>query len=215
DGLLKDLVQQVAFEARQSEFIDQKSGVSARLTISAYENLVSTAERRLLVSGQKKTVARLSDLSGIIPAITGKIELVYEGELEGPVHVAHRLIGSAIKALFTRYFPHPEKAKKGKTDNPYAPIVDWFTLGNEVSVTDALTDSQYKKVLMEIPGLHALVKKLHPKLVESQQLLLMEFVLHGLAEHSQLSKNYLQGGVGFAAMLGSHCDGDFGDDLAP
>ena len=216
DGLLKDLVEQVAFEARQSEFIDQKSGVSARLTISAYENLVSTAERRLLVSGQKKTVARLSDLSGIIPAITGKIELVYEGELEGPVHVAHRLIGSAIKTLFTRYFPHPEKAKKnGKADNPYAPIVDWFTLGNEVSVTDALTDSQYKKVLMEIPGLHALVKKLHPKLVESQQLLLMEFVLHGLAEHSQLSKNYLQGGVGFADMLGSLFDGDFGEDLEP
>jgi len=212
DGLLKDLVEQVAFEARQSEFIDQKSGVSARLTISAYENLVSAAERRLLISGQKKTVARLADFSGIIPAITGKIELVYEGELEGPVHVAHRLIGGAIKTLFTQYFPHPEKAKKAKNENPYASIVDWFTLGNEVSLTDALSDSQYKKTLMEVPGLHALVKKLHPKLVESQQLLLMEFVLHGLAEYSQLSKNYLQGGIGFTDMLGSLFDGDFSEE---
>jgi len=65
---------------------------------------------------------------------------------------------------------------------------------------------------MEVPGLHALVKKLHPKLVESQQLLLMEFVLHGLAEYSQLSKNYLQGGIGFTDMLGSLFDGDFSEE---
>src|SRR5690606_9951750 len=212
DGLLKDLVEHIAFEARQSEFIDQKSGVSARLTISAYENLVSAAERRRLISGQKKTVARLADFSGIIPAVTGKIELVDEGELEGPVHVAHRLIGGAIKTLFTQYFPHPEKAKKSKGRHPYAPLIDWFTLGNEVSLTDALSASQYKKALMEVPGLHALVKKLHPKLVESQQLLLMEFVLHGLAEYSQLNKNYLQGGIGFTDMLGSLFDGDFSEE---
>ncbi|MFC3200043.1 sigma 54-interacting transcriptional regulator [Parapedobacter deserti] len=212
DGLLKDLVEQVAFEARQSEFIDQKSGVSARLTISAYENLISAAERRMLVSGQRKTVARLSDFAGIIPAITGKIELVYEGELEGPVHVAHRLIGSAVKTLFTQYFPHPEKAKKSKVENPYSAVIDWFTLGNHLELTDHLSDSQYKKTLMQVPGLHTLVKKLHPKLAESQQLLLMEFVLHGLAEYSQLSKNYLNGGIGFADMLGSLFNGGF-DDL--
>jgi Mg-chelatase subunit ChlI len=212
DGLLKDLIEQVAFEARQSEFIDQKSGVSARLTISAYENLVSAAERRMLISGQKHTVARLSDFAGIIPAITGKIELVYEGELEGPVHVAHRLIGAAVKTLFIQYFPHPEKAKKSKTENPYAAIVDWFTLGNRLELTDELNDAQYKKALMQVPSLYALVKKLHPKLAESQQLLLMEFVLHGLAEHSQLNKNYLNGGIEFADMLGSLFDGDF-DDL--
>ena len=213
DGLLKDLVEQVAFEARKSEFIDQKSGVSARLTISAYENLVSAAERRMLASGQRKTVARLSDFAGIIPAITGKIELVYEGELEGPVHVAHRLIGSAVKTLFTQYFPHPEKAKKSKNENPYAAITDWFTLGNRLELTDDLADSQYKKALMQVPSLHALVKKLHPKLAESQQLLLMEFVLHGLAEYSQLNKNYLNGGIGFADMLGSLFDGGFDDEL--
>ncbi len=212
DGLLKDLVEQVAFEARKSEYIDQKSGVSARLTISAFENLVSAAERRMLVGGQRKTVARLSDLAGIIPAVTGKIELVYEGELEGPIHVAHRLIGSAVKTLFTQYFPHPETTKKSPTGSPYTSITEWFTAGNRVELTDDLSDSQYKKVLMQVPGLQALVKKLHPKLAESQQLLLMEFVLHGLAEHSQLNKSYLNGGIGFADMLGSLFDGGFDEE---
>lgn len=211
DGLLKDLVEQVAFEARESEYIDQKSGVSARLTISAYENLVSAAERRMLVSGQQTTVARISDFVGVIPAITGKIELVYEGELEGPVHVAHRLIGGAIKRMFTLYFPHPEKAKKGKAENPYTPIIDWFTAGHRLELTDSLSDSQYEKEMKQVPGLYALVKKLHPKLAESQKVLLMEFVLHGLAEYSQLNKDYLDGGVAFADMLGSLFDGGFDD----
>src|SRR5690606_10392103 len=201
----------VAFEARKSEYIDQKSGVSARLTISAYENLVSAAERRMLVSAQQTSLARISDFAGVIPAITGKIELVYEGELEGPVHVAHRLIGGAIKTLFTTYFPHPEKAKKGKTENPYAPIIDWFTSGNRLELTDNLSDSQYEEAMRQVPGLYALVKKLHPKLAEGQKVLLMEFVLHGLAEYSQLNKNYLDGGVAFADMLGSLFDGDFGE----
>src|SRR5690606_8103420 len=99
DGLVKDLVEQIAFEARNSEYIDKKSGVSARLTISAYENLISHAERRMLLNGEEFTFVRISDFLGVIPAITGKIELVYEGELEGPAKVANILIGKAIKAL--------------------------------------------------------------------------------------------------------------------
>lgn len=212
DGLLKDLVEQVAFEARKSEYIDQKSGVSARLTISAYENLVATAERRMLVAGQQKTAARFSDLAGVIPAVTGKIELVYEGELEGPVHVAHTLISNAIKTLFTTYFPHPEKVKKSAGGSPYAPIADWFTGGHKLDLTDDLSDAGYKKALMEVPGLVKLVKRLHPSLSATQHLLLMEFVLHGLAEFSQLGKTYLNNGVGFADMLGSLLTGGFDED---
>ena len=203
DGLVKDLVEQVAFEARKSEFIDQKSGVSARLTISAYENLISTAERRMLINREKSTFVRLSDLTGIIPAVTGKIELVYEGELEGPAKVANTLIGKAVKSLFARYFPDPEKAKKTKAVNPYVAITEWFTEGNTLDLSDALTGPKYKKLLMEVPGLFDLVKKFHPKLSENQTLLLMEFVLHGLAEHSQLNKNYLDGGFGFSDMFES------------
>ena len=212
DGLLKDLVEQVAFEARKSEFIDQKSGVSARLTISAYENLISTAERRMLINREKNTFLRLSDLTGIIPAVTGKIELVYEGELEGPAKVANILIGKAIKSLFARYFPDPEKAKKSKNANPYNSITEWFTEGNTIDISDALNASKYKKTLMEVPGLYDLIKKFHPKLSENQTLLLMEFVLHGLAEHSQLNKKYLDGGFGFSDMFDSLFSSDFEAD---
>ena len=212
DGLIKDLIEQVAFEARKSEFIDQKSGVSARLTISAYENLVSTAERRMLINNEKSTFVRLSDLSGIIPAVTGKIELVYEGELEGPAKVAHTLIGKAIKHLFARYFPDPEKAKKSKIVNPYTKITDWFTEGNTLTTADDQTIDQYKKELMAVDGLHELVQKFHPKLSENQTLILMEFVLHGLAEFSQVSKNYLNGGFGFTDMFDSLFNVDLADE---
>jgi magnesium chelatase subunit I len=213
DGLVKDLVEQVAFEARKSELIDQKSGVSARLTISAYENLISTAERRMLINGEKGTFVRMADLAGIIPAITGKIELVYEGELEGPAKVANTLIGKAVKTLFSRFFPDPEKAKKSKTANPYTSVTEWFTEGNTLDISDALTIAQYKKALMQVTGLHDLVKKFHPKLSENQTLLLMEFVLHGLAEYSQLSKNFLNGGFGFSDMFDSLFNaGEFEDE---
>ncbi|RZK79419.1 MAG: magnesium chelatase [Pedobacter sp.] len=212
DGLVKDLVEQVAFEARQSEFIDQKSGVSARLTISAYENLISSAERRMLINAEKTTFVRLSDLVGMIPAVTGKIELVYEGELEGPAKVANTLIGKAIKTLFARYFPDPEKAKKSKTANPYNLVTEWFTDGNTLDLSDALTGVKYKKELMRVTGLFDLVKKFHPKLSENQTLLLMEFVLHGLAEHSQLSKKYLDGGFGFSDMFESLFNTGIEDD---
>ncbi len=212
DGLVKDLVEQVAFEARKSEFIDQKSGVSARLTISAYENLISNAERRMLINKEQSTFVRLSDLSGIIPAVTGKIELVYEGELEGPAKVAHTLIGKAIKQLFARYFPDPERAKKSRNANPYTKITEWFTEGNTIEIADDLNFKQYQQALMAVDGLYELVQKFHPKLSENQTLLLMEFVLHGLAEFSQVSKNYLHGGFGFADMFESLFNTDLADE---
>ena len=212
DGLVKDLIEQIAFEARKSEFIDQKSGVSARLTISAYENLISNAERRMLINDEKTTFVRLADLSGIIPAVTGKIELVYEGELEGPAKVAHTLIGKAIKSLFARYFPDPERAKKSKNANPYTKITEWFTEGNTIAIADDQDLAKYTKELMAVDGLHELVKKFHPKLSENQTLLLMEFVLHGLAEFSQVSKNYLNGGFGFADMFDSLFNVDMTDE---
>lgn len=212
DGLVKDLVEQVAFEARRSDFIDQKSGVSARLTISAYENLISTAERRMLINQEETTFVRLADFTGIIPAITGKIELVYEGELEGPAKVANTLIGKALKTLFSTYFPDPERAKKSKAANPYQQITNWFTEGHTLDIADNLTAAAYQEHLMQVDGLHELVKKFHPKLSAHQTLLLMEFVLHGLAEYSQLSKKYLDGGFGFSDMFDSLFNTDLGED---
>ncbi|TCC97765.1 sigma 54-interacting transcriptional regulator [Pedobacter hiemivivus] len=203
DGLIRNLIEQVAIEARKSEFIDQKSGVSARLSIAAFENLISTAERRMLLKREKNTEVRLSDLTGIIPAITGKIELVYEGELEGPAKVAHTLIGKAIKTFFPNYFPDPEKVKKDKQGNPYEKITHWFTEGNTLDLADNLNNIQYQKELMKVDGLFELVKFYHPKAYENQIFLLMELVLHGLAEYSQLNKKYLAGGFGFSDMFDS------------
>jgi magnesium chelatase subunit I len=203
DGLVKDLVEQIAFEARNSEFIDKKSGVSARLTISAYENLISNAERRMIINHEDRTFVRIADFLGVIPAITGKIELVYEGELEGPAKVANILIGKAIKTLLLKYFPDPEKAKKAKAPNPYAEIIHWFSEGNNLAIIDDLPLDKYKKALNSVPGLKDLVKKFHPNLIESQQLILMEFILHGLAEFSQLSKGFLDNGFAFADMFNS------------
>jgi magnesium chelatase subunit I len=203
DGLVKDLVEQIAFEARNSEYIDKKSGVSARLTISAYENLISNAERRMLINNEKNTFVRISDFLGVIPAITGKIELVYEGELEGPGKVANILIGKAIKTLMLQFFPDPEKSKKGKAPNPYSEIINWFSDGNNLSLVDELPQQEYKKNLNSVTGLKALVKKFHPRLTENQDLLLMEFVLHGLSEFSQLNKGFLDNGFAFSDMFNS------------
>src|SRR5690606_7790008 len=117
--------------ARESEFIDSKSGVSARLAITALENLMSTAERRALMAGDEKTMVRLSDFIGIIPAITGKVELVYEGEQEGAAVVAYNLIGEAVKSLFEEFFPKIEKLKKEDAETPYDPIISWFFNQND------------------------------------------------------------------------------------
>jgi magnesium chelatase subunit I len=132
--------------------------------------------------------------------------------LEGPAKVANTLIGKAIKSLFTRYFPDPEKAKKSKSANPYLSITEWFTEGHSLDISDDLSAAQYKKELMKVAGLKDLVKKFHPKLSENQTLLLMEFVLHGLAEYSQLNKNYLEGGFGFSDMFDSLFNMDLEQD---
>ncbi len=201
--LARDLIEQIAFEARDSEYVDTKSGVSARLTISALENLMSAAERRALYSGSSKVTVRVSDLYGVIPSITGKVELVYEGEQEGPGIVAHNLVGKAIRTQFTNYFKDPEKIRKQKDDNPYKKITDWFGDNHSVDILYDQPHKEYAKALRAVPGLEALVKKEHRGLSEEDQLFLMEFALHGLAEYSQLSKHRLARGVQFKDLLSS------------
>jgi len=212
DGLVKDLVEQIAFEARESEYIDKKSGVSARLTISAYENLISNAERRMLLNGEANTFVRISDFLGVIPAITGKIELVYEGELEGPGKVANILLGKAIKTLMLNYFPDPEKLKKAKAVNPYADIINWFATGNTISLVDDLSLEEYIKALESVPGLKTVIQQFHKTLSKNQQILLMEFLLHGLSEFSLINKSYLDKGFSFNDMFNSLFNTEFEDD---
>lgn len=201
--LIADLIEQIAFEARSSEYVDAKSGVSARLTISAYENLLSAAERRLLINGEKSTHVRVADLVGVIPSITGKVELVYEGEVEGPVIVAQNLLGKAIRTQYLKYFPDPEKQKKQKDKNPYKKITDWFGDGNVIDILNELPDRDYRNRLMAVEGLETLVNLHHGKQDSVFKLFLMEFALHGLAEYSMLSKKTLSTGLQFKDLLSS------------
>ncbi|MDN5204092.1 sigma 54-interacting transcriptional regulator [Fulvivirgaceae bacterium BMA10] len=203
DELAKDLIEQIAFEARDSEYVDGKSGVSARLTISAYENLISAAERRTLLNNEKRTHIRIADFNGAIPAITGKVELVYEGEQEGPGIVAHNLVGKAIRTKFIEYFPNPEKLRKQKENNPYTPITDWFGQGNEVDLLNDLSNKEYEKALKSIPGLFDLIEDKYSEKSTETKLFLMEFALHGLSEYSLLSKKQLSSGMKFKDLLSS------------
>jgi magnesium chelatase subunit I len=205
--LIKRLIEQVAFEARGSEYVDKKSGVSARLTIAAYENAVSAAERRAIINDEKQTPVWISDLAGIIPSITGKIELVYEGEQEGPYQVAFNLLEKSIRSLFSHYFPNPDtlKKRKGKEteENPYRSVIRWFDNGNQLSVFFETKDADKIQQLYKVDGLHALVKKHFKNANEKETALLMEFVLHGLAAHSLISKKVLDGKIEFKDLMGS------------
>lgn len=217
--LARDLIEQIAFEARDSEYVDAKSGVSARLTISALENLLSAAERRALYAKTNKVSVRVSDMYGVVPSITGKVELVYEGEQEGPGIVAHNLVGKAIRTQFTNYFPDPEKFRKLKTDNPYKAITDWFGEEHTVDVLYDHSQKEYAKILHGVPGLEKLVDEHHPSINEEDKLFMMEFALHGLAEYSQLSKHQLSRGIQFKDLLSSMftmpgpSDDEFDDEL--
>ncbi len=205
--LIKRLIEQVAFEARESEFVDKKSGVSARLTIAAYENAVSAAERRAIINDEATTHVWLSDLNGIIPSITGKIELVYEGEQEGPYQVSFNLLEKAIRTQFKQYFPDPDTLKKRKTkepqENPYKAITSWFDAGNSLNLFLETKDDDKVQKLYKVNGLHALVKKHYNSLNEKETALLMELVLHGLAAHSLISKKFIDGKIEFKDLMGS------------
>ncbi len=207
--LIKRLIEQVAFEARSSELVDKKSGVSARLTISAYENAVSAAERRAIINEEKETQVWLSDLVGIIPSITGKIELVYEGEQEGPYQVAFNLLERSIRTQFGQYFPDPDTLKKKRSkeasqeDNPYKAITRWFDAGNSLNTFFENKDEDKIQLLYKVDGLHALVKKYFKSANEKENALLMEFVLHGLAAYSLISKKVLEGKIEFKDLMGS------------
>lgn len=201
--ITKDLVEQIAIEARKSEFVDAKSGVSARLTISAYENLIAAAERRAIINQEKNTLLRISDFVSVIPSITGKVELVYEGQQEGPGIVAQNLVGKAIRTQFIQYFPDPEKFRKQKEKSPYKKITTWFGDGNTIDLLHDMTNSDYEKTLKSVPGLTDLVNEYHKAQEIPMKLFLMEFALHGLAEYSLISKHNLASGLQFKDLLSS------------
>jgi len=192
----QDLLEFVAFEARESEFVDEKSGVSARLSISGLENLVSTAERRMLLNGDKSTTTRVTDFWGVVPAITGKVELVYEGEQEGPYNVAMHLLSGAIKEIFLENFPAPEEIKSGIDRDPYGTIKAWFSDNNQIEILNEDSEEEYRKKLDSVAGLAKLVD--NQNIPADQKYAYMELVLHGMSELEMISKSFLNNTVSFS-----------------
>jgi magnesium chelatase subunit I len=221
--VIREMVEEIGFQARKSEFVDQGSGVSARLSISAMENVISNCERRAIRLGEKRVVPRICDLYAAVPAVAGKIELVYEGEREGVVAVAKRILGQAVQAAFKRYFPdaYAPKASKSKPsesghgrgsrspsgtkDAPldetvYKPILDWFAKGERVEITDSMTSADYARALGGIPGLREMAEK-HLRPAEDEAALAMEFVLEGLHQNSLIAREDLESAVSYKDML--------------
>ena len=206
-NLAKDLLEQISFEARESEYVDAKSGVSARTSITAFENLLSTAERRTLLNGAESTMVRLSDFTGIIPSITGKIELVYEGEQEGADSVAEILIDDAVKSLFPEYFPKIEKLERKDEETVYDELLHWFFQGEGFELLDDFTDEEYKRALDSIPALNQLVKDHQPDYEEKDVYFLKELLLWGLVSYKKLNKQRFSDGYEFKDLYSSFLKG--------
>lgn len=201
--VFRHIIDQIAFEARESEYIDQKSGVSSRMSITAMEQMVSAAERRAFTQGVMQTNVRISDVYHVIPALTGKLELVYEGEQEGAINVAKLIIGKAISKTFKRYFPDPSKRND---DEPsiYEPIGMHFELGNEITLGDTLDDDAYSKVLLSVRGLKQAVETtIQDALSHTDKLAWMDILLETLHQHSMLGKVEFDQSLRYTDMLGS------------
>lgn len=205
--LARDLLEQIGFEARKSEYVDPKSGVSARMGITALENLMSTAERRAILSGEAKTTVRLGDFMGVVPSITGKIELVYEGEQEGSGFVAQTLIEEAVKSLFPEYFPKIDKLQRKDAETQYDGLIGWFFDNEGFELLDGDTDAEYRAKLDSIAPLDALIKEYGPKVSREDSYFLKELLLWGLVAHKKLSKHRFVEGMQFKDPYGSYIRG--------
>lgn len=219
----KEIIERIAFEARESDFVDQKSGVSARLAIGTMETLISNAERRSLMNGDGVIVPRITDLPFVVTGITGKVELVFEGEEEGISKVAKALIGRAVKAIFKKYFPDPlakPRRTKGEASkealSPYDEILKWFAQGNSLTLNDTMPFEAYLQELSKVPKLRELtIRSINiPEADRFSLASAMEFVLDGLHQHSKLAKDEHFGkpGIHYRDMVGSIFTGKFADE---
>jgi magnesium chelatase subunit I len=209
--LLLDLIEEVAHAARNSPFVDQKSGVSARLTISALESLYAAAERRMIRNGEASTAARINDLWGIIPSITGKVEVVYEGEQEGPHAVAMSIIGMALKNQFLQFFQDPDASLAADASDPYGVMKAWFLSGNRVNLLTDMTDADFRTQLNRVLDAADLVKGVDAP--EEDRLLFIELLLHGMAESNLISRSYIRSAWVFNDTLSDNPDEDIDDRI--
>lgn len=210
--LYRTIIENVAFEARKSEYIDQKSGVSTRMTITAMEQVISSAESRAALNNEKQTDLRITDLYAMVPALTGKLELVYEGEQEGAVNVAKHIIGKAINKTFKEHFPDPQTRKREENKNDYDAILNWFNAGNLLELPSILDDNSYKNRLDAVDGLASLVDSKFAGNNNGSKYPAMDMVIEALHQNSKLGKDDIDDIHTYTDMLGSMLGGMTGFD---
>ncbi len=209
----KNILERIVFVSRNSDLVDNKSGVSARLSITALENLYSAAERRMLLNGENSTTVRLTDFRGVIPNIIGKIELEYEGEQEGSFNVAMQLLGEAIRDEFLEHFPDPDILDEEDDNDPYGDIVDWFADKNILELLDEESDDIFLKKLYSVERLAEFVQTHIQNKDELPQF--MELVLFALAELNLLNREVVESKITFGdyqADILDDLDNAFGED---
>ena len=204
--LAKDIIEQISFEARESVYVDSKSGVSARLSISAFENLISSAKRRMIMNGEVKTSIRMTDFNAVISAINGKIELVYEGEQEGAVEISRLLILESVKTFFVNFFPKIKKLNKAEQLDPYAEIVDWFK-NKELFIDENLDNKAYKDTFKTIKVLKSFVKKQIPGIDTKDENFMCEFLLWGLSSYKKVNITRTSRGLSFSDSFSDYING--------
>src|SRR6059036_2095288 len=178
---VQQVIERIAFAAREDKKVDKRSGVSQRLPISCMENVISNAERRTIRHDEQLVVPRIGDVYAAMPAITGKLELEYEGEMKGADHVGRELIRAAIAKTYDGYFNGVNMQQ----------VVQWFDLGGEIQLTDTASASE---VLQSLRGIQGLIDKLvkvavGPKESAEVQVSAAEFVLEGLHAHKRIGRN--------------------------
>jgi magnesium chelatase subunit I len=206
----REIIEFIAIEARKSEYVDQKSGVSARMTIAAMENLISNAERRALALGETTIMPRICDLPYVLPGLTGKVELVFEGEQEGATKVGRALIGKAVREVFKHYFPDPLQKRSrqpqgARDESEYAKIIAWFESGNTLEVSDSMPLYSFTSELDRVKGLRDLTKR-YLKLDNGSKEEIssaMEFVLDGLHQNSKIAKDEVTAATIYKDMVSS------------
>jgi magnesium chelatase subunit I len=178
---VREVIERIAFTAREDKKIDKRSGVSQRLPISCMENVVSNAERRAIHHDEKLVVPRIGDVYAALPAITGKLELEYEGEMKGADHVGRELIRTAIAKTYDDYFKGADMQQ----------IVQWFDLGGEIQLADSAGAAESLKSLRGIQGLMDKLVKVGvgPKDNAESLVSAAEFILEGLHAHKRIGRN--------------------------
>ncbi|MDA9242390.1 AAA family ATPase [Flavobacteriaceae bacterium] len=204
--IAKDIIEQISFEARESVYVDSKSGVSARLSISAFENLISSAKRRMLINGESNTTVRMTDFNAVISAINGKIELVYEGEQEGATEISRLLILESVRTFFVNYFPKIKKLNKSKELDPYNEVLDWFK-NKELFIDENLDNKSYNDNFKTIKVLKKFVKNYIPKIDPNDENFMCEFLLWGLSSYKKVSITRTSRGLSFSDSFSDYING--------